>query len=235
MNWRIFGQRTTQGTKKSVLDLTTEEKAALEDDKNSGVSANLSSMNTGLHIDTVYAYRKSMTAKANTAAQVPIDPIKQREIMKEDLAIAKLRLENEGLLQKMELDRLKFQKEIAEWKADMSEEYGSGQGDMSIPDMIQLFSSLKDDKNTIQTAAESPRSVSTMPAVAAETQEVAADPLVDLTDDQLREIIKGFDKKYIKIAKLMPDQIIFDKIAKDMPSVSDKSINRGIQILREEF
>ena len=65
--WKRFSRQKTEKLtippKKSVLDLTTDEKAAIEDDRKAGASAAESAQALNLNVETVYAYRKSITAR----------------------------------------------------------------------------------------------------------------------------------------------------------------------------
>lgn len=232
--WKRFSRQKTEKLttppKKSVLDLTTDEKAAIEDDRKAGASAAESAQALNLNVETVYAYRKSITAREQ---QKPLtDPSQERQRIKETLEIAKMQAECDAVLQKMQIDRIHATQELQDL---MEDAYGPGGEDMSIQDLIGLFEQAKmlKESNQTQSAAGIPDRAQAAITAAPETSEDP--PLTDLTDDQMREIIKRFDKKQISLAKIMPDSVIFDRIAKEMPSVSDKSINRGIEILRKEF
>lgn len=55
----------------------------------------------------------------------------------------------------------------------------------------------------------------------------------NLTDEQIREVIKNLPPRAIKIAKGLDDDTLRTYIINQMPNIDDESIKRGITALRE--
>ena len=71
----IFGKKSTEGKRKSVLELSTEEKSALEDDKNSGVPANLSSRRLFEKIPALWSRGQRSTPRKKLWFCTALDPM----------------------------------------------------------------------------------------------------------------------------------------------------------------
>lgn len=58
---------------------------------------------------------------------------------------------------------------------------------------------------------------------------------ITFSDDEIRDILKSFNKTYIKIAKKMDDVSLKKAILGHQQNVAPESVDRAVQILRNEF
>lgn len=241
----IFGkedEKREQPRKKTSIELTVEEKAELEDHMNSGLSARESADALNLDITTVYNFRKNQQRKPGDSVTKEIlsNKMQEREILKADYELAKLKLDLEQKQQSMELDRLKFQKELSEWKREI---LGEGQ-EMGLIDVINQLQALSTQQGQPMQGPQNltpPRPVnqdhtqsggsSPSPGVE-EKPSVNEPPLTELTDDQIKGILARYDKKLLQMAKNMPDQLIMDKINQEWPGLSENTLNRAIEMIK---
>lgn len=54
----------------------------------------------------------------------------------------------------------------------------------------------------------------------------------DLTDEQIKEIIAGFPPKQVKMFQKMSKEVQYNLIKANMPQLSEKTINRAIELLQ---
>lgn len=73
------------------------------------------------------------------------------------------------------------------------------------------------------------------PSVPAASPVQSAEQYVQFTDDEIRQTLKQFDKKKLKMAKAMPDDTLRKYVRAHIPTISPESEMRALQILRAEF
>lgn len=265
--WKLFEKQGEKKSpeKKNITELSAAERAEIEERTELGAPAREIADALGLDVTVIYNYRKAWKERQAAQASKPIDPMKdllankiqQREILKEDLELEKLKIGLERERQQMQMDQIRFKKEFEEWKREFnSTEDGEESDDISIKDLLELFTQARSGSKQSGFSREEESIYNEKPFVikenpnikpphnqnsgsAIEDSQVTTDPdsekFIDMTDEEIRTFIKGQEKKYIKMAKLLPDKILFDKIANEMPTLSDQSIDRAIQILKTEF
>lgn len=237
---------------KNVQELTPEERAEIEDQTADGARASEIADALGLDVKVVYSYRRIIKERAankpeNTAKEILSSKLTEREILKADYELEKLRLDLEQKHQQLEFDRLEFQKTLKEWKEDINQ---GEDDDIGFKDLLSLFNGAlaggqRTPKAPIQTKDTSniqsvgriidpPQDTDPTPETKEQDPEPEDQGLI-VSDEEIKRMIEQFDKKQIKIAKAFPDTILFDKIAEKFPTVSDESINRAIQLLRTEY
>jgi len=247
----IFGIGKQKETKKipilkKVTELTAEERAEIEDQAKAGIPAREIADGLNLNVETIYNYRRILNNQAkdagnNTTKDILAQKLQDREILKADYELEKLRMDLEQKKQTMEMERLQFQKTLSEWKTEIN---GTESDDeFNIKDLLGLFSGAISANNKTQSTTNAvttqqqpaPVSSSLPDPVANDPENDQTPPLIEVSDEEIRRMISGFEKKDLKLAKLVPDKILFDKIAEKFPTVSDQSIDRAIQIFRSEY
>jgi len=223
--------------KKNIAELTPNERAEIEDQTANGIPAREIADSLALDVETIYNYRRIITKEkkdqpSDAIKSVLTSKIQEKEILKQDFEIEKLKLDLDSKRQEMEMAREEFKFDMMQRKAELGMEDSND-------DMKGLLQLLMNNGIVQAPNTQTPRSVATDVKVVespnADISVVADVQQVDLDDEKIRAIIKSQTKQTIALAKMMPDSIIFDKLACDYPSLSDKSINRGIAILRSEF
>jgi hypothetical protein len=270
--WKLFTKKDEKKTpiRKSITELTPEERSEIEERFELGTASRDIADSLGLDVNVVYNYKKALRERASAQASKPVDPVKeiiagkiqQREILKEDLELERLKLGLERERQQMQMDQIRFRKDFEDWKREISEPGEENGDDINIKDLLGLFSQANGSGKQSGFQSESDSIYTEKPFVikpkdpikntqttltpqnqpsgnAIEDSQVTADPdaetYIEMTDEEIKKIISGFDKKHIKRAKLLPDKVLFDKIADQFPTISDQSIDRAIQILRSEY
>jgi len=138
--------------------------------------------------------------------------------------IRALKREQQRLREQLELEKQKFeleklQLEIAQQRAELyeddDEETDNNEMSMLMPLIMGLL-----NKNA---------------PVAQEPQGIPASQVAktQYTDEEIRDIITKLPRKYIKIARSMPEGTVRKLIVSHMPSVSDDTIERALIILKE--
>jgi len=241
---------------KKITELTAAEKSEIEHQASLGIPPRDIADSLNLDVETIYNYRKVLNEQAknmpvNTTKEILANKMQEREVLKADYELAKLKSDLEMQQQKMEMDKLQFARDMREWKEDILGE-GSGDNDLNMKDIIALISGAlqannKKSQSTTNTATNQMATTDQvsipLPDPVAQTQttptaieEKDPDPdLHNMSDEEIKKIIDQFDKKQIKLAKALPDKILADKIADAFPSVSDQSISRAIELLRSEY
>jgi len=258
--WKIFEKKNETKTpiRKNITELTAEERAEIEERAELGTPSREIADALGLDVNVIYNYKKSLKERQAAAALRPVDSTKeilahkisQREILKEDLELQKLKLSLERERQQMEMDQIRFRQEFEDWKRDIVGD-DKEEDNISIKDLFTLWSQSQNKKNnngfgnmdessayTEQPHQFKPKNNTPASNPTIEDSQVTAGgdaEFIDMSDEEIKKIISSQDKKYIKIAKTLPDKLLFDKIADQFPTLSDQSIDRAIQILRTEY
>lgn len=55
------------------------------------------------------------------------------------------------------------------------------------------------------------------------------------TDDEIREILQSFDKKHLKLAKKLSNDALKKTVYSHMPGLNPESVDRAVEMLRNEF
>lgn len=231
---------TKQQIFKNIKDLSAEERAWIEDLDKDGLKAAEIAENLGLDVRTIYNYRKVLNEQAKKEpSSENLDPSKAQQQIKNRLEITKMQLDCDATIQKMQLDRMQFEKQLREWKDEITGDDQAPDGQMSLTDLMTLMQSAQQTtpapQQPLSTSQTQPVSDQSTPPDGERSPTVEDLAPVEMTDEQIRAIIKEQDKKYIKIAKIMPDQLIMDKIAQQFPTLSERSMLRAVEILRSEF
>lgn len=286
--WKIFEKETLKIAPRriNIQDLTPEERAEIEERAELGSASRDIADSLGLDVNVVYNYKKSLKERKSAEQSRPVDNTKeilankftQREILKEDFELEKLKLDLEKSKQQMQMEQIRFLQEIKQTKAELMQDNGLDPNDSDeIPwtALIDLLSKAMDkgktgssngsfesdiytEKPFIFNANRTPQTQQSRPAIEdsqvtagreseiqdtlkgiqAEEEE-RAEEYITMSDEEIRKTIAGLKAQYGKTkfsaAKLLPDKLLFDKIAEQFPTLSDQSIDRSIQILRTEF
>lgn len=231
---------------KKVTELTPQERSEIEDQSNAGMASREIADSLNLTVESVYQYRKILNQQrkdrpSDTTKDILASKMQEREILKADYELEKLRLDLEQKKQSMEMDRLTFAKDMQRYRQELGVNDQESELDKWLPIITSVLPAVLGNTSG-KIHAKPPQNnnppveVAKIPEIQQQSTEEIKDPeMKDMTDDQIREVINTFDKKQIKIAKSFPNNIIFDKIADQFPTISDQSINRAIEILRSEY
>ena len=132
---------------------------------------------------------------------------------------------------RQKLEQMKLDYEIANQEAMIEEDFGEEtEGELAGNSEDQLLSQILTkiiDKNSNNNPIVSSSS---------EDQYYAHTPTItqsiDLSDEEINNIIDNLDPKYLKMAKIMSSGQIKSFIKNKYPTISEKSLNRGLIILK---
>jgi hypothetical protein len=226
-------------TKSSIMDLTDQEKSEIDDQASAGVASRDIASSLKIPVEIVYNYRRLRNAESKKQSDNPLkdtlaSKLQEREVLKADYELQKLKTDLEMKQQELEMRKLEFQKDMREWKEELKGDNDESD-ELGIKDLIGLISgALQKGNNPSPAHTQSAGVVNADPPIVTPAPDQDKPPL-DLTDEQIKAMIGEIDKKYLKIAKSMPDNLLFDQIADKFPTVSDETIERAIVIFRKEF
>lgn len=273
---KIFSKEIVKAAPRriSITELTAEERAEIEERAELNASSRDIADTLNLDVNVIYNYKKALRERKNAEQSRPIDTTKeilankvtQREILKEDFELEKLKLDLEKSKQQMQMEQIRFLQEIKQTKEELLQDNGldpSDADDIPWTALIDLLSKALDGKKGSSGSFESdiyteqqykfpintPKIINTPSPVKEITPSKIEDSQVTLdtgdeeyitmSDEEIKKTMDGLKKTYGKTkfsaAKLLPDNLLFDKIAEQFPTLSDQSIDRAIQILRTEY
>jgi DNA-binding CsgD family transcriptional regulator len=284
--WKIFRKEAAKITPRriNIQDLTPEERAEIEERAELGAASRDIADSLGLDVNVIYNYKKSLKERAVAQASKPFDNTKeilankvtQREILKEDFELEKLKLDLEKSKQQMQMEQIRFLQEIKQTKEELLADNGldpKDSNDIPWSALLELLTKafesgkkgssgsfepdIYTEKPFTFDKKQSPQTQKSRPAIEdsqvtagrdAEIQDTLTgikleeeerEEYITMSDEEIRKTIAGIKAQYGKTkfsaAKLLPDKLLFDKIAEQFPTLSDQSIDRSIQILRTEF
>jgi len=246
----IFGQKSDQTLPKiktisAITDLTPTQKSEIEELTNSGAKAGDVAEALNIPVNIVYSYRKNVMKAGSTAgAEMLADKLRERDALKIENEILLLKAEAEQRNMQIQLKNAEILAQIKELKDSLKGEDGNGSlMEQFTPIIIELFQTLranKQNKNpqTHQEVNNNPSGLGELPAPSGADsppiQEEEQEPEThDLTDEQIKQILKTIDKKYISLAKILPREVVFSYLYEHYPAISETSINRAIEMLNE--
>jgi hypothetical protein len=150
-----------------------------------------------------------------------------------EIKLLKLEREKELEILKYEKDRLRLKAEINELKDELQPEYEEdepmqdNQTDNTFNNLLGTVAMAMMQKNQPQHTNN--LQSSNPPQTNSKNND---DGKLSLNDEQLKDIISEIPKKYLILAKTMPDDTIKQYIRGKYPELDEETINRGIKIVK---
>lgn len=136
------------------------------------------------------------------------------------------------LQKRADLENLKLDYEIREAQAQIAEDFDGSDDDDETPQEDKLLSNIF---SQIMASKQQPPQQIINDFNPGMTEPNTSNPpgaALDLSDQDINNILDGIDQKYLKMAQKMPDGMIKAYIKKQYPQVDDKTLIRAIIILR---
>lgn len=134
-------------------------------------------------------------------------------LRRQQAEIESLKLERQRIMQEAELERLKDEL----YGDEEDEQEDSGLEQMLVPILMAVLNKHPADIPMAQG----------IPAQAVQN--------VNLTDEEIRSVIKQFPKAQVKMAKALSDDVLRKGIIAHVPNINPESVERALAIFRSEF
>jgi len=153
------------------------------------------------------------------------------------LELRKIRAERKKVLEEIRLEKekaqlKKVQLELEDFYADEEEEETPAASNMEDVLLMQLLQNLGGNGQAQAAPGASPFAAThTNPPT--EVQPPAAPVLQNMNDDEITAFINQFDRKQIRMARVMPENVLRTMISQRLP-VDEDTINRAINIIKKK-
>ena len=158
--------------------------------------------------------------------------IQEKQEQRLEFEKRKREIELSTIEKRAELEKAKLEYDIKDHQARIQEDFGDDEEEESdSSDINNMMAGLlggiltKSDPQQAQKLEQ--QTTLQTPVMASETS-----GLVEFSDEEIKIILSSIDKKYLKMAKLMPDSTIKQLIKSKYANISEDSLNRAIVIVK---